>query len=52
MPKMYIEYRNGKPVAYRYGEEWVATQLFIEGGYPTEEEAIAAYEQEANNGNA
>ena len=46
MPEMYVEYRNGKPVAYRYGEEWVAMQLFMEGGYPTEEEAIAAWERE------
>ena len=52
MPQMYVEYRNGKPVGYRYGEEWVAMQLFMEGGYPTEAEAIAAYEKEVNNGNS
>lgn len=46
MPEMYIEYRGDKPVAYRYGEEWVAMQLFMEGGYPTPEEAMAAYERE------
>lgn len=42
---MYIEYRNGKPHAYRYGEEWVATELFLEGGYPTEREAREAWER-------
>ena len=46
MPKMYIEYRDGKPHAYRYGEEWVAMQLYIEGGYPTPEEALEAYTRE------
>ena len=52
MPQMYVEYRNGEPVAYRYGEEWVAMLLFMEGGYPTEEEAIAAWEREKENGYA
>lgn len=52
MPQMYVEHRGDKPVAYRYGEEWVAMQLFMEGGYPTEEEAIAAYEKEVKHGNA
>ena len=46
MPQMYIKLRNDIPIAYRYGEEWVATQLMIDGGYPTEEEAIAAWEKE------
>lgn len=49
MPQMYIEYRNGKPHAFRYGEKWVAMQLYIEGGYPTEAEAIAAWEREQND---
>lgn len=44
--QMYTKYRNGKPVAYRYGEPWVATQLFMEGGYKTPEEAIAAWEEQ------
>ena len=46
MAELYIEYRDGIPVAYRYGEEWVAQQLLMEGGYPTPEEAIAAWERE------
>lgn len=46
MADMYILCRDGVPVAYRYGEEWVAQQLFMEGGYPTREEAIAAWERE------
>ena len=43
MPEMYIKYRGDKPVAYRYGEEIEATKLWIEGGYPTPEEAKAAW---------
>lgn len=50
MPEIYIEYRDGKPVAYRYGEEWAAMQLLVEGGYPTEEEAIAAWKRENDHG--
>lgn len=46
MAELYTEYRDGKPHAYRYGEEWVAMQLAMEGGYPTPEEAIAAWERE------
>ena len=42
---MYIKYRDGVPVAYRYGEEWVAMQLYMEGGYKTPEEAIEAWEK-------
>lgn len=44
--QMYTEYRNGVPVAYRYGEPWVATQLFMEGGYKTPEEAKQAWLRE------
>lgn len=40
---LFVEYRDGKPAAYRYGEPWVAMQLFVEGGYPTEEAARAAW---------
>ena len=43
--QMYIEYRGDKPIAYRYGEPWVATQLFMEGGYPTPEEAMKHWEE-------
>ena len=41
--ELYIEYRNGVPVAYRYGEEWVAMELYMEGGYKTEAEAREAW---------
>ena len=52
MPEMYIDYCDGKPVNYRYGEEWVAMQLYMEGGYPTPEEAIAAWERDnSSSGN-
>ena len=52
MQKMFIEYRDGTPVAYRYGEDWRVMQLLCEGGYPTPEEAVAAWEkeQEVKNG--
>lgn len=46
MLQLYTKYRDGVPVAYRYGEEWVAMQLYMEGGYPTPEEAIKAWEKE------
>ena len=42
---LFTEYRNGKPVGYRYGEPWVALQLAMEGGYPTEQEAREAWER-------
>ena len=41
--QLYTEYRGGKPVAYRYGEPWVAEQLLVEGGYSTPEEAKAVW---------
>ena len=44
--KMYIEYRDGKPCKYRYGESWRATQLLVDGGYDTPEEAKARWESE------
>lgn len=52
MAQMYVEYRGNTPVAYRYGEEWVAQQLLMEGGYPTPEEAIAAWERERREADA
>ena len=42
---MYVEYRGDKPVAYRYGPSWVAWELYMEGGYPTPEEALEAWEE-------
>ena len=44
--KMYIKYVDGKPYQYRYGESWRAMQLHVDGGYPTPEEAKAAWERE------
>lgn len=44
--KMYVKYRGDCPVAFRYGEEWEATALFVDGGYPTSEEALAAWHME------
>lgn len=43
--KMYILYRDNIPIAYRYGEEWVAQKLLMEGGYITPEEAKEAWER-------
>lgn len=44
--KMYTKYVDGKPYQYRYGESWRSMQLMIDGGYPTPEEAKAAWEAE------
>ena len=44
--KMYVEYRDGKPHGYLYGPSWKQMELYMEGGYPTPEEAIAAWEAE------
>ena len=44
--KMYIEYRDGKPHSYLYGPSWKAMELYMEGGYPTPEEAKSAWEFE------
>ena len=37
--QLYTEYRGDKPVAYRYGPDWVAMELYCAGGYATPEEA-------------
>lgn len=47
--KMYTKYVDGKPYQYRYGESWRAMQLYVDGGYPTPEEAKAAWEAEQEN---
>lgn len=49
MAELYVKYRGNEPVAYRYGEEWEATRLLMEGGYKTAEEAMEAYEEEGIN---
>ena len=38
-----FEKHMGSRVEYRYGPDWVAAELWIEGGYPTPEEARAAW---------
>lgn len=44
--EMYVKYHGDTPVAYAYGESWVAQALFMDDiGYPTEEEARLAWEQ-------
>ena len=51
--QLYTLYRGETPVAYRYGEEWVATELFLEGGFKTEAEAREhwkRYKEERKNG--
>lgn len=46
MAKMYVKYNGDTPVAYAYGDPWVAQALFMDDWqYPTEEEAIAAWEK-------
>lgn len=44
--KLYTEYIGDEPYRYRYGSEWVAMQLMMEGGYPTPEEAKLAWLRE------
>ena len=44
MAQMYVKYEDNTPVAYAYGEPWVAEALFMDDiGYPTEEEAKLAW---------
>lgn len=50
--KMYTLYVDGKPYKYRYGESWRATQLMVDGGYDTPEEAKAAWESEQDSSKA
>lgn len=47
--KMYTKYVDGKPYQYRYGESWRATQLLVDGGYDTPEEAKTAWEAEQDD---
>ena len=47
MPELYVKYENDTPIAYAYGEEWVAMALFMDDiGYATPEEAKAAWERQ------
>ena len=43
--RMYVDYRDGVAVGYRYGPEWVGMQLYMEGGFKTPEEARKAWEE-------
>ena len=51
MPSMWTEYVDGKPVAYRYGDDNAGLMLFLEGGFKTKEEAMAAWGKEQGDGN-
>lgn len=42
---MYEKCFSNGDVQYRYGESWVYIQLLIDGGFPTKEEAIAAWDE-------
>ena len=43
--QLYTLYHGETPVAYRYGEEWVAMELLMEGGFKTEQEAREHWER-------
>jgi hypothetical protein len=44
MAELYVKYEDDRPVAYAYGDEWVAQALFMDDiGYPDEETAKAAW---------
>lgn len=44
MAELYVKYEGDRPVAYAYGEEWVAQALFMDDiGYPDAETAKAAW---------
>lgn len=44
MATMYVKYEDDRPVAYAYGDPWVAEALFMDDiGFATEEEAKLAW---------
>lgn len=50
-PQMFTEYvltsdNESIPRGYRYGQEWVGNQLFMEGGFDSEEEAYLYWHKE------
>jgi len=45
--KLFVKRCEDGHEEYRYGPEWVAAQLWLEGGYATPEEAKAAWAREA-----
>ena len=46
--KLYAKTTDGIPTEYEYDPSWKAMKLMIDGGYPTPEEARAAWEREHN----
>jgi hypothetical protein len=46
MTQLYTKKLGDKPAQYRYGDESAATELWLEGGYPTPEEAVLAWAKE------
>ena len=46
MAELYVKYHGDTPVAYAYGDEWVAMALYMDDiGYPTPEAAKEAWEK-------
>lgn len=44
--ELYVKYEDGNPVAYAYGEKWVAMALYMDDiGYATPIEARKAWER-------
>lgn len=44
MAELYVKYNDGVPVAYAYGDPWIAQALLMDDiGYPTPEDAKAAW---------
>lgn len=42
--QLYVKYQDGEPVAYAYGEEWVAMALYMDDiRHSTEKEAREAW---------
>lgn len=48
-PQLFTKRMGDRPEEYRYGGENAAIALYLEGGYPTPEEAVAAWEKEQEN---
>ena len=49
--ELYVMYQGDTPVAYAYGEPWVAQAMYMDDWkYPTEEAARAAWENYKKRG--
>ncbi|MBR5874841.1 MAG: hypothetical protein IKY90_08945 [Oscillospiraceae bacterium] len=46
MPTMFYKYSGEEIVGYRFGDGSQAIALLVDGGYPTEEEAVLAWYKE------